>query len=148
MSTLSFTVDQNQKSDFDPIPKGTYKVYGIESGLKSTVAGDGEYVAVTFEISEGQHKGRRIWCRFNIKNKNPIAVEIGTKQLNSLCLALGIDHLQDTDQLIHKPVMAKVKVTPARGGYDESNDITAFKPVENGFDDDESIEVEDAKPWA
>lgn len=60
-----------------PIPDGKYFVVCSDAVLKDTKAGTGQYIAVTFTIKTGEHKGKQIRELFNVENPNPMAVKIG-----------------------------------------------------------------------
>ena len=61
-------------TDFDPLPAGKYLAVITDSEMKPTKAGTGNYLELTFEIIEGQHKGRRAWARLNLINGNETTV--------------------------------------------------------------------------
>ena len=55
--------DANQvdpASNFDPLPAGKYLAAIIESEMKPTKAGTGNYLALTFQVLDGPHKGRML----------------------------------------------------------------------------------------
>ncbi len=55
---------------YDVLPAGKYLAMAVASELKPTKTGSGEYLQITFEIIDGQFKGRKIWDRLNIRNSN------------------------------------------------------------------------------
>lgn len=136
MAAFSFNAVQHEATDigaatntkYSPIPEGDYQAVITDSEMRTTKAGDGEYLLLTFEIiSGGQYEGRRIWVRLNVQNKNPKAEEIAKRDLASICRATNVDQMQDTEQLHMKPMIVSVVIKPASGGFDESNDIRAYK---------------------
>ena len=42
----------------------------------SSQAGTGSYLNLTFEILDGNYKGRKVWSRLNLDNPNQQAVQI------------------------------------------------------------------------
>jgi len=113
----------NPESQFSPVPKGKYLVIITESEMKQTKAGDGQYLQLTHEIvEEGAYKGRKIWSRLNIVNRNKTAEEIAHRTLSSLCHATGVMQLTDSTQLHNIPVVADVKVS--KDG--EQNEIPSY----------------------
>jgi hypothetical protein len=111
------------KSEYSPIPVGTYTVMLIDSVWKDTKAGDGRYVKLTFEVAdEGDLKGRRIYENLNLVNKNPTAVAIANRKLSAICHAVGVMQLTDTAQLHFKPFKVKVGISKD-GSSNEVKDI-------------------------
>ena len=136
MAAFSFNAVQHQATDlnaptakkYSPIPEGDYQAVITDSEMRTTKAGNGEYLLLTFEIiSGGQYEGRRIWVRLNVKNKSPKAEEIAKRDLASILRATNVEQMQDTEELHMKPMIVSVVIEPASGGFDESNDIRAYK---------------------
>lgn len=125
----NYGFDANQvdpTSSFDVIPAGTYMAVATESEIKATKSGSGEILNITFEVVDGEFKGRKVWARINVRNTNPKAQEIGQKQLSGLCHATGVLQPQDSAEFHGKPVKIKVKISKQEG-YGESNEIVAFE---------------------
>jgi Protein of unknown function (DUF669) len=127
---ITFTADPNApKTTFDTIPAGEYVAQIVESEIKTTGQhGTGLMASLTWEIMEGQHKGRKFWYNINYKNDSEKAQRIGQGQLNDLQVALGVPAIDDTNQLHMKPARVKLKVTPPKDGYNERNDVVAVNP--------------------
>lgn len=114
----------------EPIPAGWYKAVITESEEKPTKAQTGSYLQMTLEIIDGDHAGRKAFERLNLNNPNQQAVEIAQRTLSGICRAVGIMTPRNSQDLHDKPLMVKVKVKPARDGYDASNEIGEYAPVE------------------
>ena len=95
-------------SSFDPIPAGKYLAAIVASELRPTKSGSGHYLELTFEIAEGQHKGRRLWARLNLDNPNPQAVQIARGELSAICRAVGVLQPRDSAELHNLPLSIKV----------------------------------------
>lgn len=131
LSSLNFdanTVDTSG-NDFDPIPNGEYPVMAVASEMRPTKAGTGQYLQLELEVMDGPYKGRKVWDRLNLDNPNEKAVQIAKAQFAALCTAVGVPTPQDSSQLHNRPVIAKVRVSPARDGYDASNDVKGYKAI-------------------
>ena len=131
MADLSGFNPSNFEEDqsYDPIPKGTYIATITESEMRQTRAMDGEYLKLTFEITEGPHARRLLWTNLNLRNKNPKAVEIANKNLASICRSVHhLAPIQDSEQLHNKPMKIKVDIRAAQNGYDASNEIKGYAP--------------------
>lgn len=119
------------REDFSPIPTGDYTAQIIDSDLKPTRANTGHYLELTFEVTEGEFKGRRVWARLNLDNPNPKAVEIAQRDLSAICHAIGKLQVNDSQELHYKPMGIRVEVVQ-REGYSDSNEIKAFKALAKG----------------
>ena len=117
-------------SSFDPIPAGWYTAIISASELKATRDGYGEYLSLTLQIIDGQYENRLVFARLNLKNANDKAVDIARKDLAAICRAVGVMSPQASEELHDIPLMIKVKVRPASGDYEASNDIGGYKAVE------------------
>ena len=89
MALIHFNANNVQPtSSFDPIPAGKYLAIITDSEMRTTKAGTGEYLELTFQILEDEHKGRLVWSRLNLQNPNPLAVEIAQGELSAICRAV------------------------------------------------------------
>jgi len=108
-------------------------VYDTEisgSEVKETAKQNGTGLKLEYTvISPKEFEGRKIFGFINLRHENPQAEQIGQSQLSALCRAVGIGKLDDSDQLFQKIVRVRVKVRPAEGKYEASNDITAWEQV-------------------
>jgi len=135
MAVLDQPFDANDFEDmgsFDPIPKGDYLCKIVETEIKQTEARTGKYIKIKFEVIQGDFSGRFIWTNINIINPNTITVEIAKKELATLCRVIGKPGtIKDTNELHGIPLIVKVKIKPASGGYDESNAVSGYLPAAN-----------------
>ena len=113
----------------EPIPAGWYKAVITESLEKPTKAQTGSYLQMTMEIIEGDLAGRKAFERLNLKNPNAQAVEIAQRSLSGICRAVGVLTPRSSQDLHDKPFMIKLKVTPARDGYEPGNEVSDYAPV-------------------
>jgi hypothetical protein len=58
-------------SNLEAIPAGKYLAVITESELKPTKSGSGSYLQLTFQILEGEYKGRFLWSRLNRWGAHP-----------------------------------------------------------------------------
>jgi hypothetical protein len=110
-----------------PVPAGTYLAQCIDSDVQPLKSGNGTGLKLTFEIIDGQYKGRRIWENLNIQHSSEDTQRIAQSQLSALCHAVNVIKLQDTAALHHKPVTIKVVVREAKGEYQASNNIKGYE---------------------
>ena len=105
----------NEKKSYEPLSDDNYTVTLNRVGEKSTKAGNGTLIDVSFQVSDGEFKNRLIWDSFLISHPNP-------KMLKSIGVhggfeALGNDSSQ-IEQFIGKELVVETSV--------ESN--PGFKP--------------------
>ena len=110
-----------------PVPAGTYLTQIIESDVAPLKSGKGTGLKLTFEIIDGQYKGRRIWENLNIEHENEETQRIAQSQLSALCHAVNVIKVHDTAALHHKPVHVRVVVREAQGQYQASNNIKGYE---------------------
>lgn len=130
MASLNGTFDATQVAPsqaFEVLPPGKYKVQITDSDMRPTKTGDGQYLWLEMEILEGEFQSRKLWDRLNLVNPNQQAVEIAQRQLSALCHATGKLHVTDSEALHFVPVIATVRVRPAKGDFDASNEIRGYE---------------------
>ncbi|MGD0999475.1 MAG: DUF669 domain-containing protein [Candidatus Brocadiia bacterium] len=96
-------------TDFDPIPAGKYVAVVTGSEMKPTKSGNGSFLELTFQVVEGEFKGRLLWARLNLDNPNTLAVKIARGELSALCRAVGIMEPKDSCEMHNLPLMITVK---------------------------------------
>jgi hypothetical protein len=128
-----FDVNSMPKSErsFEPLPAGWYNVTITGADLKQTKAGNGEYIAVRYDVAGPTHAGRVVFGNLNIKNPNPTAESIGRQQLGELMRAAGFAKVEDTDQLIGGQLQIKLDIRKSEQ-YGDSNDVKGFKSLASG----------------
>lgn len=129
----SFSAAELPQSDrnYDPIPEGWYDVEIKGAELRTTKAGNGQYIAVRYDVTGPTHAGRVVYGNLNVSNPNPKAEEIGRQQMGELMRSIGLPVLQDTDQLVGGRLSIKVSIRKSEQ-YGDSNDVKGFKAVVGG----------------
>lgn len=120
------------KEAFEVIPPGDYPVMIVASEMKDTKDGQGKYLWLELDITDGPCAGRKLWDRLNLVNRNAQAVEIAERTLSAICHAVGVLNVSDSEQLHGRAMVAKVKVKPAKGEYEASNEIAAYSAPAGG----------------
>lgn len=103
---------QQDRDDFSPIPPGSYEVVCIDHEVKTTKAGNGEYVSLTFEILDGQFAKRRLWFNFNWTNPSLEAMRIGRQQFKQFINAAGLEKVADTEESVDLTCIVEVDIDP------------------------------------
>lgn len=132
MAQLPSTFDSSQHDtmgDFSPIPDGDYVAQIVESEMKTTKAGTGQYLQLVFQIIQGEHKNKKLWVRLNLVNPNQTAVNIAQDELATITrAAYGHDlNISDSTQLHGKPMLVTVKFVPATQKNPAGNDVKFYK---------------------
>ena len=116
---------------YELLPAGKYRAQIVESEMRVTRNGMGQFLWLMLDILEGEQKGRKIFDQLNLVNPNPTTVEIAQRTLSAICHATGKMHVSDSEELHLIPMTIQVKVKPPKNGYGESNAI-AYLPPEHG----------------
>lgn len=131
MAQLNQSFDASQVDPtptFELLPAGDYLVMIVDSEMKATKAGTGEYLNLTLQVLDGPFKDRVVFDRLNLVNANAKAVEIAQRQLSQICHAVNVLRVNDSAELHDKPLVATVKIRK-RPEYADSNEIAGYKPA-------------------
>ncbi len=135
MSSLGFVANvaelPQSTNNFEPLPAGWYTVTISSAELRTTKAGDGQYISLGYTVTGPTHEGRIVFGNINIQNPYPKAEEIGRQQLGDIMRAIGLQSVSDTDQLIGGSLQVKLAIRKSEE-YGDSNETKAFKPISGG----------------
>ncbi len=111
------------------LPAGEYPAAMVASDMKPTKNAGGEFLECTFQVLDGEYKGRKLWSRLNLVNANQQAVDIARRELSAICHATGVMQIQDSVQLHDRPLIVVVKVTKDKNDASVvRNEISGYKP--------------------
>ena len=131
MATLNFNANEVDPAvGFDPIPAGSYTAIITESEMKPTKTGNGRYLQLTFQIIDGDCKGRQVWARLNLENPSEMAVKIARGELSAICRAVGVMAPRDSLELHNAPLTIRVackKRDDVGGAGEITNEIKGFE---------------------
>jgi len=113
-------------TDYDPLPAGKYLAVITESEMKPTKVGTGQYLQLTFEILDGQFKGRKVWARLNLANSNEMTVKIAQAELSAICRAVGVLAPNDSVELHNLPLVISVKCKKRDDTGDLTNEVKGY----------------------
>jgi len=108
------------------LPAGEYTMQIVQSELRITKAGTGQYLWLEFDVLSGPSApGRKFWERLNIENPNEQTKKIALSQLLAICKAAGFAFPPSDSQELHfKPIKVVIKhkenkqgALEARPGY-------------------------------
>lgn len=110
--------DTEQRPDYEELPNGIYKMEITEADVAPTKSGNGTILKTTNKVIEpSEYEGRLLFNNYNLENANATAQEIGQRQFASLCRAIGVDGVEDTDELLFQAFSVKVALgKPSKDG--------------------------------
>jgi hypothetical protein len=112
------------------IPAAWYNATVDESEMVSTRDGTSEYLQLRFSVIDGQYANRKLFDRLHINNANPVAREIAYKELSAIAHAVGVLHVEDSEQLHGIPLKIKVSIRrDSTGQYEPQNEVKGYKSV-------------------
>lgn len=114
-----------------PIPAGNYKIAITASEMKATKNKDGKYLAITMEVVEGDHQGRKLYTNLNLDNKSNVAVEIAKSELSSICRATGVLTPNDSVELHGKPFVAGVTLVKRNDNGEMQNRVAKYTSLKD-----------------
>lgn len=133
-------------ADFEPIPAGKYHAAITESETKPTKAGTGHYLQLTFEVLDGEYKGRLLWARLNMDNPNAVAVQIAKAELSSICRAVGVMQPRDSVELHNLPLIVNVRLKRRSDTGEFGNEIKGYAAKESNAPAPAQV-GSDTPPW-
>jgi len=77
---------------YELLPAGKYRAQIVESEMRVTRNGMGQFLWLMLDILEGEQKGRKIFDQLNLVNPNPTTVEIAQRTLSAICHAGADDN--------------------------------------------------------
>ena len=110
----------------DPLPAGKYTAVISDSEYKPTKTGGGKYLQLTFQVIDGEFKGRLVWARLNLENKSEMTVKIARGELSAVCRAVGVMQPKDSVELHNIPLEISV-------GLKKRDDNGEFANVIKGY---------------
>jgi hypothetical protein len=138
-----YSYQQNEDEDFgvnmgsvndsyEPIPEGVYPIQAVAQELKSTKDSMGQFISVTFQVTDGQYANRQIFENFNIRNQNQQTVDIALRAIKGWLKATGgTGDERLTMGLIRamegKEFLGQIYVEAARGQWDAKNRVRFSK---------------------
>jgi len=146
-SLQGFDANQVEPSlPFDPIPAAKYLAAIIDSQMKQTKSGNGEYLELTFQVLEGEYKGRQLWARLNLNNPNAQTVKIARSELSAICRAVGVMTPNDSTELHNMPLIINVRCKKRQDTGEITNEIRGYSKREAGSGQPQQA-TSDTPPW-
>lgn len=132
---------------FTPIPAGDYKAAISASEMKPTAKGNGTYLALTFDVLDGEHKGRKLYVNLNLNNPNNQAVEIAKAELSAICRAVAVLTPNDSAELHNRPMVVTVGLEKRKDTGEMQNRVKGFKSLAAAQLEPVAAGATGDKPW-
>jgi hypothetical protein len=126
MAKLNFDTSVIESKTFEALPAGWYPVMIVAEEQKEAKSGNGEYVKMEMEVTEGPYKGRKLWEQFSLWHTNPQTVEIAQRGIATIAQAVGIAKCNDTTELHNRVFDAKVIIEKS-DQYGDQNRIRGYR---------------------
>jgi hypothetical protein len=110
---------------FDALPAGEYEVAIVDSEMRDTAAGDGQYLQLELKVMHGPHANRKLWDRLNLINPKEKAVQIAKGTLSAICRAVGVLTPNDSSELHGRRLIAVVGQYEYQGK--QRNEVRGYK---------------------
>lgn len=117
-----------KKGGFAPLPVGDYVVIVASSNVKATKDGKGRYVAMEYQVVEGEYSGRKVWDNLNLWNPSEQAMAIAKASLANLQQACRLPRISDTSELHGIPFVMSLGQRKDAGTGEIRNNVKAYNP--------------------
>ena len=107
--------------EFKPLPEGVYEFLITNASEAKTKDGQGLMGVFELQVTRGDHKGRKLTKRVNLRNANPQAVQIGQGELSAICRAIKNLRPKNWQAFVGQTLSFKVVVKPYNGSL--SNEV-------------------------
>lgn len=117
-TTFRATDHDTEQREYSELPNGIYVMEIEASDISPTKDGNGTVLKTTdVVVAPEEHKGRKVFTRYNLENRSAVAQEIGQRQFASLCRAIGVDSVNDSEELHFQTFTVKVGLgKPSKDG--------------------------------
>lgn len=130
MKLAGFRADEHKElEDFDAIPGGEYIGKITESEQAQTKSKNGHFLKLTFQITQGEFKERKLWSNLNLDNPSAKAVEIANRELATIMKACGKVAVEESEDLHGIEMTLKVVEKAKTANYPASNEIKNYSPL-------------------
>jgi hypothetical protein len=132
MGFLGQTYNTNELPEgagFDVIPAGWYDVDIQKAEMKDLKNGPGQRLNLQLKVTGPNYIGRVVFASLNIDLPGKAEAErIGREQLGNLLRSIGLDQVEDSDELVGYSLRARVKIKEGNEDYpDAKNEVAGFK---------------------
>lgn len=137
MTQINFNPNEHEpQGPLTVLPRAWYAMRIVKGEIqKSQKDPRNQMLELEFEIDPNYYPdtmlhGRKVWTRLNLWHQSPKAQAIANGLMSALCQAMGHNQVVgQIEELYNRTVAVLVSVRPARGEFEESNDVKGFDAV-------------------
>ncbi|RWX19597.1 DUF669 domain-containing protein, partial [Rhizobium leguminosarum] len=97
-----------EQNDFELLPNGIFKLEVSASEVKEE--GNNITLSISYDVIEPEeYKSRKIFAYIDLQHNEADKQERGQREFAKLCRAVGVNDVEDSDELHFLPFFAKVK---------------------------------------
>lgn len=136
--------DTEQRGEYEELPNGVYDLEITESDVVPTKSGNGTVLKATNTVvAPSEYEGRKLFSTYNLENANAQAQEIGQRQFASLCRAISVTEVEDSEELHFKTYRVKIGLgKPSKDGqYPARAEIKRYYFADEGDMPDVGIDA-------
>lgn len=117
-ASFDATAHDTEQNDYPELPNGIYDLEVIASDVVPTKAGNGTILKATMTVVRPiDFEGRKVFNNYNIMNPSTVAQEIGQRQFASLCRAVRLPRVDDSEELHGRTFRVKIGLgKPSKDG--------------------------------
>ncbi len=137
-----------EQRDYEELPNGIYELEVEASDVTPTKDGRGTILKTTMVVLRPEeYEKRKLFNNYNLENPNAQAQEIGQRQFASLCRAIGVQEVEDSEDLHFKAFTAKIGLgKPSKDGqYPARAEIKRYYFPDQGDVPEPAIDAEQPK---
>lgn len=143
----AFNAATSQPMDeYSAVPAGKYIAQIVKSERVKNKSNDNYRYQLSFKILNTEHSGRLIFVSLHLEAENPVAREISTKELTSICLAVKKPNATTTEELHGIPMEIKVAVK-SDPKWGDQNVIKKYTEIQNGPVQQVDTPAPKKNPW-
>lgn len=119
------TVEATTPMVSTPLPEGVYSVEITNAEMRDLKSGKGQAINVEYTVIDpAEHARRKVWSNLCVVHESPKTEQIAREHLAALCLAVGIEKLEDTDELFGK--LLRIQTGFGKGEYADKPEVKAW----------------------
>lgn len=150
-TTFDASAHDTEQRDYEELPNGIYELEIEASDVTPTKDGRGTILKTTMVVLRPEeYEKRKLFNNYNLENPNAQAQEIGQRQFASLCRAIGVQEVEDSEELHFKAFTAKIGLgKPSKDGqYPARAEIKKYYFPDQGDVPEPAIDAEQPRPAA
>lgn len=138
-----------EQRDYEELPNGIYELEIEASDVAPTKDGRGTILKTTMVVLRPEeYEKRKLFTNYNLENPSAQAQEIGQRQFASLCRAIGVQEVEDSEELHFKSFTVKIGLgKPSKDGqYPARAEIKRYYFPDQGDVPEPAIDAEQPRP--